>query len=227
MHDSDIKNPGQFIAYMILPEKKEVRFVSLENEAKFNEILLKYKGSKITVDFNKLKQDNDSAFGRLARISFRSVYFLSNGLYAIDQFEENKANPYYLCESLADFKLITKYLSVFKPDSSSPFEVQCTIHEHFEIKKFLERETKSLKIVDGMSDDRFIVYLSDGGKCIYISYSDNSNSVRDNVFVKARNEMLQPFQGNKFENEDVIYWSLVIYESVDHLRVHNPDLRRD
>lgn len=225
MIDSIIKSKGQFIDYNIFPERKQVQFVSFENKKKFDDVLLEYKANKIIVDYNKLNSDNDSAFGRLARISYRSVYFLSNGLFAIDQFEENKANPYYVCESLEDFKLITKYLLVFKPDSSSLFEVQCNIHEHFEIKKFIERETKSLKVVDEMSDDRFKVYLSDEGKYIYISYTCNSKAVQKNVFAKALHEILEPFHLNKFENEDVIYWSLVIYESIEHLKFHNADLR--
>jgi hypothetical protein len=202
MIDTSIRSYGEFIDYSILPEHKTVKLVSLKSKAEFENILTKYDAKKISVDFDQLKSDNDSNYAfSLARISLITINSLSNGLFAIDQFVIDKANPYYICESLKDFKLITKYLLIFRPEVDWKLEVECSTFEHFEIKKFLEREKEHLKLIKEMSDERYKLFMTEDGKCVYVSYSGNR------------------------QNENEFYWSLVIYESMEKLKLHNVDLR--
>ena len=167
MIDSIFRSLGEFIDYRILPEQKNVQLVSIKTKKTFDEILAKYDAKKVSVGFEKLKSGNDSSYlVSLTRISLVTVYYLSNELYAIDQLINSKANPYYLCETLGDFKLITKYLLVFRPEIDWDLEVKCLIHEHFGIKEFLESEKKHLK---EMSDDGHKLFIAEDGKCVYVS----------------------------------------------------------
>jgi hypothetical protein len=197
--DTTIKSYGEFIEYAILPEHKRVKLVSIRSRPEFESILTKYNAKKLSIDFESLKAANDSNYGfSLTRISLVTIYSLSNGLFVVDQLVNDKANPYYICESLKDFKLITKYLVIFRPEADGKLEVQCNIHAHLEIKEFLEREKERLNFVKEMSDERHKLFIAKDGKCVYISY-----------------------RGKGIENEDEFYWSLVIYESMEKFKLHN------
>ena len=221
--DTNIRSYGDFIEYEILPEHKRIQLVSIRTKEDFKKLLAKYSGKKLKVDYEKLKSDNDSNYlFKLSRIDVVTVYSLSNGLYVIDQYIDSKANPYYICRSLDDFKLIKKYLLIFRTEDLS-VEVWCSIHEHFEIKKFLEKEKGNLEFVEKLSDDRRKVFLNKDGKCIYVKYINY-----DKEKFKAENppfqEALEKHYGNKFDSEEVIYFDLVIYESMEKLKLHKVGL---
>jgi hypothetical protein len=225
MIDSTIKKLGEFIDYSIMPEHARVKLVAIRSKAEFESILEKYEGKKLNVDFDKLKSANDSNYTSLARISLSNIYSLSNNLFAIDQFEDDKANPYYICESLNDFKLIKKYLLIFRPEGDWSFEVWCSINEHFEIKKFLEREKENLKFVKEMSNDLQRIYLANDGKYVYVRYSEDNKILKESVWGQMFNQILKPYLKNGVADEDIIYWDIVIYESLEKLKLHNVDLR--
>jgi hypothetical protein len=226
MIDSTFRSLGEFIDYRILPEQKNVQLVSIKTKEIFDETLEKYDAKKVSVDFEKLKSDNDSSYlFSLARISLNTIYYLSNGLYAIDQLINDKANPYYMCETLEDFKLITKYLLVFRPEIDWDFEVKCLIHEHFGIKEFLEREKKHLKFIKEMSDDRYKLFVAEDGKCVYVSYWGNMKGRWHEQIIDFNQIGIKWYSDKELENENEFYWSLVIYESMEKLKLHNVDLR--
>lgn len=180
----------------------------------------------MAIDFDKLKSDNDSNYYfSLARISFVTIYSLSNGLFAIDQSENSAANPYYICESLNDFKLITKYLRIFRPEVDWKLEIWCSIHEHFEIKKFLEREKEHLKFVKQMSDDRHKLFITEDGKCVYVSYWGNMKGKWLDEVNSFKRDGVKWYSYEQIENENEFYWSLVIYKSMEKLKLHNVDLK--
>lgn len=213
------KEHGQFIEYSILPEHRKVRIVVIKTKEEFDFVLKKYSGKKLNVDFNKLKSDNDSNYAfTLARISFVTIYLLSNGLFAIDQLINSKASPYYICESLTDFKFITKYLLIYRTELDWDFEVECSIFEHFEIKEFLKREKEHLKLNTEMSTDRHRLYIAEDGKCVYISYWGNMKD--GNNAAIGLNTLDGRYTYKDIENEDEFYWSLVIYESMEKFKLH-------
>lgn len=222
MIDSNIKVQGEFIDYFLLPENKNIQFVCFKSETEFRELLAKYDAKKINVDYKKISASNDSNYPFLARISLATVYALSNGLFGIDQVINDQPNPYYICESLEDFKLITKYLIVYRTETNWPLEVEASIHEHFEIKKFLIKKAEILKLLPHVSDKSHKFYKAETGQYIEISYADNSKANKEEEVTKIIwGKIYKPIYGNKFDNEEVIYWSLVIYESLDKLRLHN------
>lgn len=222
MIDSSLKAQGEFINYFLLPENRSIQLVCFKSETEFSELLVKYGAKEINVDYNKISELNDSNYPFLARISFVTVYMLSNGLYGINQVTNNKANPYYICESLKDFKLITKYLIVYRTENNWPLEIEASIHEHFEIKNFLVKEKEALKLLPEISDETRKFYRAENGQYIEISYADNSKEKREEEIVKIIwKQVYDPIYGNKFDDEEVIYWSLVIYESLDKLKRHN------
>ena len=131
MIDPNFKNEGEFVNYFILPERKSVEFVSFKTRHEFDSLMNRYSAKELLVDWKKMKAADDGKYSlNLARIALAKVYELSNGLMAIDQFEIDKANPYYLCESLADFKLIKKYLLALRVENTMPVEVMCSLYDH-------------------------------------------------------------------------------------------------
>lgn len=220
MIDKRIIDEGELIEYYILPEEKEIRLVSIKTESDFEKILSKYQAMKYVPDYTRLESGNDSLYGNLARISLVTVYVLSNGLHVIDQLVNNKANPYYICETLDDFKLITKYLTIFRAEPGWPLEVWCGIHDHFEIKKFLEKKGSQLEFVQDKSYHK--LFESKTGQYVEVRYSDNSKGSRNNEFMRiVEQKVMKPIYGNKFEDEEIIYHSLRIYQSLEKLKLHN------
>jgi hypothetical protein len=141
----------------------------------------------------------------------RSFYLLSNGLLAVDQSELNKANPYYICYSFEDYYLIAQYLHIYYVDVSSGPMVECRLHEHFLIKKFLE--TEPLNLIQERSDEVFKFFITEERKCVYVRY--NHNPLRKHSDNRNMKKMYRSLIDKKLRNEDEIYYSLVIYQSLD------------
>lgn len=222
------KSLGIYINYFILPEHKKVELVSIETKKKFDKVLVDYNAQKEIVDYSKLHTEDDSAYMfTLARISLVSVYSLSNGLYAVDQYINDKANSYYLCSSLADFKLITKYLLIFRPQPGNDLEVKCSIFEHTQIKEFLSKERSCLRLIEEMSNDRHRLLMAEDGKCVYISYSSNlkNNPITDVLVEAAKRNEVEWYTSEQLKNENEFYWSLVIYESMEKFKLHNIEFK--
>ena len=77
--------------------------------------------------------------------------------------------------------------------------IECGIHEHSEIKKFLL--SNSFTKIDKYSNDENICYKTKDSKYVYVRYA-------------AINNFNRSFVDSRYRNEDLIYYDLVIYESL-------------
>jgi hypothetical protein len=224
--ESNLNDLGGIIEYNILPVNKKVRLKLVDDKTTFNSVLIKYKGESTTNIYGELKKDTlfVKKFPMFGYHAERDFYTLSNNLLAVDQSKLKKSNPYYICETFEDFKLIAQYLNIFRVEANWNHEVQCSIHEHFEIKKFLEREKEHLEFIDKMSDGRFKLFIANDGKCIYINYWGNTKGKWLNTVNSFKRDGVDWYSYEEIENENEFYWGLVIYESMEKLKLHNVGL---
>lgn len=189
------QNNGDFINYEILPERIKVQFSIIKSRQQFESVLSKLNGKRIelTKNVDSLGTDFIKAFPLYDFSNSARVFMLSNGTLAVDQSAIDKGNPFYLCGSIRDHKLISQYLSIFYiPELKEPI-VNCGIYDDMYIREFLNKE--KFKLDSEKSTNSHRLFTSENGQYIYVSYGMN-----------------------KLTNEE-IYYSLVIYESFEKMKL--------
>jgi hypothetical protein len=210
---------GEYISYYILPIKKRVQLVLINDQEQFSTLLRTYKGQPLSkTEITLQKADDIENPFYLREISLARVYLLSNGLVAVDRSNVSKANPYYLCESLRAFQMIAQYLIIFPVEENGNIRttIKCVInHDHFKIKQFLN--TVKMKIISDDPDSGYKLFVSDDGKGVCVRYVANiSNSERDTDLVIKN--LTKSFIDPKYQNENPVYHDLEIYESIDVMK---------
>jgi hypothetical protein len=207
---NSLQNLGEFIDYNILPIEKRVQFLLIKNKVDFEKLLSKFDAKPIILT-DSFDDDEFIKYPFYYRkIALSKINRLSNGLYAVDQSEPAMANPYYLCESLDDFRMIQKYLSVFKITDSYKTNrtiVKCFIPgDGHLIARFLSSPT--LRLIEHNLSIGEKVFVSADGKAVRVRYSLKKQKVSGAV-GHASNIAV-----DKIANEDSLdYYDLVIYPS--------------
>ena len=199
---------GELVNYEILPEKQNVQLLLIRNKERF-ENLLKHFGARPY----KLKESNQvksrqfkRAFPLYDFARETTLYLLNNGYIAVDQSKNKKSNPYYVCRTIDEYDFITQYLVIYRIDEVSKPIIQCSIHEHFLIKKFLE--SSQLQFITNKSDEQNKLFLTEDGRCVYVRYCDTR-------FIDSPTKRANPLLSDpQYKDETEFYYNMVIYESL-------------
>jgi hypothetical protein len=180
---------GHLIDYHILPVDKRVQLVPIRNEVRFAKILSENRGELIPVNYTEMEEEDDVDYWQLTRIFIHAkIYRLHNKLLVIDQWEVNKALPYYLCNTLRDYKLISKYLSVARPDGFMKHTVRCNLYGDRAIRKFLS--IAQLELFKDRPKTRERIYLTKDRQCVYLVHDGESSDYYYNLTIYKSPEHL-------------------------------------
>lgn len=206
-----LKENGDYIDYEILPAHKKIQISLIKDRNQFESTVKQFKGQRIHPNKWEVQFDTNfiKAFPLYDFSNKSKLYQLSNGYIAVDQSEKSKANPFYLCKTPEDHKLVSQYLSIFYIEDMDRPIIQCSVHEHFNIKRFLAGE--KLKFVKEKSSSTFKFFEANNGQCVYVRYNPN--------FIDTAIKRSKSFIDPEYRNEAEVYHSLTIYESVKVMNI--------
>jgi hypothetical protein len=203
-------NSGQYVKYSILPVHKTVELVLIKEKTIFDSIVLADKGELQPEKGKEVLSDTE--FMRsfpMFDYSFTSKhYLLTNGFLAIDQSVHNLANPYFICKSEEDYKLVTQYLLIYHLDSPLEPVIECSLFSHKLIKQFLEKE--KLKLLKEKSIPGRQLFKAKNGRYVYVEYFNKNNPML---------KLFKNYYPDLYDDSGTEYYiDLIIYESSEVMK---------
>lgn len=196
---NDLKNKLEFIDFDISPIGRRLRMVLIKDRASVDYLLKEFNGQPL--ELSKSNPKNTWQYEG-------DLFQLSNKLILVDQSEDHKANPYYLCSTLDDYFFIADNFFVFRTGPYDPAIVEYRIHlDHIRIKEFLSKASVHFIKYDESTNQE--IYKTDDNKFIVVKSVPNNGTTNENPFKIISDLFVKP----EYSIDSRIYIELTMFES--------------